>query len=94
MEDASEHEVELKQFEDNVKLLYEYGSRSFLTKTTVGDQETFYTHTLWYYMPHLARETYCKHGIGLGVFTMQGFEHRNKERKNTLRRFSNRRGKH
>ena len=55
----------------------------------MGDLETSYMHILRYYMPHIAQETYCKHGIGIGLFTMQGFEHRNKESKNTLHRFSN-----
>ena len=30
--------------------------------------------------------------MGLGIFTMQGFERRNKESKNTLRRFCNKNG--
>ena len=43
-------------------------------------------------MPRIAWKTYKTHGLGLGVFTMQGFERRNKESQNTLRRFSNSKG--
>ena len=48
--------------------------------------------TLWFHIPKIARETWEKHGLGVGVFTMQGFERRNKESKNTLRRFTNKKG--
>ena len=30
-----------------------------------------------------------EHGLGLGIYTMQGFERRNKESKNVMNRFSN-----
>ena len=33
--------------------------------------------------------TLNRHKMGLGIFTMQGFERRNKESKNTLRKFCN-----
>ena len=52
----------------------------------------FYSHCLRYYLPVIARETFSVHGVGLGVFTMQGFERRNKESKNTFRRFNNGKG--
>ena len=92
VENKSAHENELVKFGENVKLFYHYGSKTFLTKNNVGDLETFYMHTLRFYMHPIAQETYAFHGLGLGVFTMQGFERRNKESKNTLRRFSNHRG--
>ena len=81
----------LDEFERNLKSFYDVGSRSFLTKNpaSIGDDETFYLHTLRFYLPNIAKETLCKHGLGLGIYTMQGFEHRNKESKNTLKRFSN-----
>ena len=78
-----------------MKKFYTIGGRSFLTKKTIssigniGNDETFYMHTLRFYLPQIADETLKKHNLGLGVFTMQGFERRNKESKNTLRRFSN-----
>ena len=43
-------------------------------------------------MPMLALRTLKKHRMGLGIFTMQGYERRNKESKNTLRRFGNSKG--
>ena len=43
-------------------------------------------------MPNIARHTFSKHELGLGVFTMQGFERRNKESNNTFRRFNNKKG--
>ena len=86
------YENEICTFENNVIKLYECGSKTFLTKINTGDQETFYMHVLRFYMPDIARETLHEHNLGIGVFTMQGFERRNKESKNTLRRFSNNRG--
>ena len=90
--DAEKYEHELQEFDMLVQKLYEYGSKCFLTKNICGDQETFYMHCLRFYLPRIAKDTWSKHKLGIGVFTMQGYERRNKESKNTLRRFSNRRG--
>lgn len=49
-------------------------------------------HTLRFYMPMLSKKTLNLQGMGLGVFTMQGYECRNKESKNTLKRFGNSKG--
>ena len=84
-----------KKFVSNLKKFYTIGGISFLTKKSIssnrniGNDETFYMHTLRFYLPRIADETLEKHNLGLGIFTMQGFERRNKESKNTLRRFSN-----
>ena len=43
-------------------------------------------------MPKIAKDTLDKHKLGLGIFTMQDFERRNKESKNTLQRFCNGKG--
>lgn len=43
-------------------------------------------------MPVIIKQTYNRHGTGVGIFNMQGFERRNKENKNILRRFSNHKG--
>ena len=82
---------ELIQFKRRLKQFYNVGKSSFLTKNPafVGDDETFYMHTLRFYLPQIAEQTFEKFGLGLGIFTMQGFERRNKESKNTLSRFSN-----
>ena len=72
--------------------IYNAGAKTVLTHNTVGDRETFYMHVLCYYVPQLAKRTYDKYGVGMGVYTMQGYERRNKESKNTFRRFNNNRG--
>jgi hypothetical protein len=82
----------LTQFESNLKQFYECGRISFLTKNADGDDEFFYSHVLRFYLPKIAREIYTDQGVGLGVFTMQGYERRNKESKNTLKRFTNNKG--
>ena len=46
-------------------------------------------HVLRFYIPRIADDTFEKYNLGVGIFTMQGFERRKKESKNTLRRFSN-----
>ena len=46
-------------------------------------------HCLRFYIPKIVDITYKNHNLGIGIFTMQGFERRNKESKNILRRFSN-----
>ena len=92
VENVSEHEDQLLQFEKDVGDLYNYGKHSFLTKDVCGDQETFYFHCLRFYLPKIAHHTWTKHKMGIGIFTMQGFERRNKESKNCMKRFSNRRG--
>ena len=53
------------------------------------DDETYYLHALRYYIPRFARQTWDNHRCGVGVFTMQGFERRNKESKTIMRKFSN-----
>ena len=81
-------------FERDLKNFYEVGSRTFLSTdgTTNGSQESFYCHVLRYYVPRLVRTTFERHRLGIGIFTMQGFERRNKESKNCMKRFSNNKG--
>ena len=49
-----------------------------MTKKEEGDCETFYLHTIRFYMPDIVDDTWKKYYFGVGVFTMQGFERRNK----------------
>ena len=49
-------------------------------------------HVLRYYIVDIAKITYEKHQLGVGIFSMQGFERRNKESKNTMKRFCNNKG--
>jgi hypothetical protein len=50
--------------------------------------ESLYVHKLGYYMPVHVKITFERHRLVIGIFTMQGFERRNKESKNCIKRFS------
>ena len=82
------------QFIDNLKRFYVICGRTFITKNadSPGDNETFYSHVLRHYLPEISKQTIKDHNLGLGIFTMQGFERRNKESKNCFKRFCNYRG--
>ena len=92
IDDEQKYKREMSEFLNNVKSFYAAGSKTFLTQKSIGDDETFYLHALRFYLLKIAEETFRDHNLGLGVFTMQGFERRNKESKNTLKRFTNNRG--
>ena len=92
IKDLETYPQEITNFEENVTAFYKFGAKTFLTRNIIGDCETFYTHTLRYYLPKIARSTFEDFKLGIGVYSMQGFERRNKESKNTLRRFSNGKG--
>ena len=79
VEDEDAYLQSMDEFEEHVKKFYENGRNWFLTKKNDGDDETFYMHAIRFYMPSIARRTYNDHKCGLGIFTMQGFERRNKE---------------
>ena len=83
----------LEKFKKNIDLFYKCGTDTFLTGNEVGDDEKYYVHALKYYIPFHARKTWKDHKCRIGVFTMQGFECRNKESKNILRRFNNMKNK-
>ena len=83
---------ELSKFRSDTKEFYEYGADKFLTKTTKGNQEAFYSHTLRYYLPYIAEKKFHWHTLGLEIWTMQWFERRNKESKNVYNRFTNKKG--
>ena len=94
IEDVAVYENKLACFIDNLKQFYKIGGESFLTKDkgNPGGDETFCMYCLRLSLPKLARTTLDKDGYGLGIFTMQGYERRNKESKNTLRCFCNGKG--
>ena len=85
---------DIVKFNNNIKEFYDAGSRTFLSKkgSSSGTEETFYLHALRYYMPDIVNATFERHQVGVGIFSMQGFERRNKESKNCMRRFCNHRG--
>lgn len=94
IEDIDDYKLKLQTFKNDLKKFYEIGGNSFLTKTPTdcGDDETFYMHCLCFYMPQIAEITLERHKLGLGIFTIQGFERQNKKSKNTMKRFSNCKG--
>ena len=81
--------LEIETFKKNIDSFYDCNIDTLLTSVEMGDDETYYLHALKYYIPFHATKTWNDHKCGIGVFTMQGFECRNKESKNILRQFSN-----
>jgi hypothetical protein len=78
------------KFKKNVKNFYKVGSRTFLSRHGEnGKDETFNMHALRFYMPTIVETTFERHGVGVGVFNMQGFERRNKESKNIYTKYNN-----
>ena len=75
---------DLKQFEKNIDVFYKSGKETYMS----GGNVPSYFHIFRFYMPQIAKVTYEKHKLGLGIFNMQGFERRNKESKNQLARAS------
>jgi len=49
-------------------------------------------HCLLYYIPVINDETWMNHNLGIGIFNIKGFKHKNKESKNTMKRFCNKKG--
>ena len=94
IDNVEEYKKKMLEFNTNIKLFYNAGKYTFLTKnvSSPGDDETFYLHCLRFYIPQIAEVTLKKHNLGVGIFTMQGFERRNKESKNTFKRFRNGKG--
>lgn len=88
--DISEKIIALYQKE--AKIFYKYGMESFMSDKSVGDKETFYMHVLRFYMVDIMKETYQKHKLGPGIWTMEGFEGINSVSKRVFRNHSNRKG--
>jgi len=76
---------QMSLFKTNVKDFYSLGKHGFLTIDETGDLEFFNTHVLRCYMPQIVKEVYATYGVGLGVFSMKGFEHLNKQSKRMFR---------
>ena len=75
-----------------MKAFYIVGSKTFLTRNRVGDDETMHMHVLRFYMKRISVTTFDRHKLGLGIYSMQGYKRRNKESKNAIRRFNNHSG--
>ena len=93
-ENDEEFESNYHSFLTKVKAFYKTGTNTFLTTdpSNVGNDETFYLHVLRFYLPKIMSNLYLNHKVGLGICNMQGFERRNKESKNTMKRFFSGRG--
>ena len=85
--------LESKEKKENgttlIDKLDDVGSTSFMKDKRVGDHETYYLRCLRFYIPNLARHTLITHECGIGIYSMQGFEKRNEESKNCMRKFNN-----
>ena len=84
----------MEEWVTKLKEFYKAGAKIFLTKdhNNSGDNETFYLHYLRFYLPQIATKTLDELQCGLGIYTTQGFEHRNKQSKNIKKRFTNSKG--
>ena len=81
-----EFKLKIKQFEtaaEQTILLPQCG------RDADGAQENFYIHTLLKYLVPIMKTTFDKYNMGLGIYSMQGVECRNKESKNCAKRFGN-----
>ena len=85
--------LDMAQNNSNLCMFYDVGAKSFLTtSSSIGNKKTFYMHALRFYILAMVNITFDRHGVGIGIFNMQGFERRNKKSNNTLQRFSNNKG--
>ena len=83
---------QIEQYKIDIDLFYDYGSKSMLTNAALGDGETFYFHVAKHHVPRIAHDTLDKFNCGVGLWTMQGFEHRNKQSKFVYSHKTNRKG--
>lgn len=84
-------QTEIDQYKvDNVEF-FTSAYVSFAMDNTPGDKETNYMHQLRWSVPVQIQEMFNKYGIGPGYFTMEGFEHKNKESKICVATASNHR---
>ena len=72
---------EIKEHVHNVNQFYYHGSFTIFTNTTLGDRETFYCHIAKHWVLKIAKWKVDNLGCGDGLWTIQGFEHRNKQSK-------------
>jgi len=79
------YKTELEDFNKNVVAFHKHGSTTFMKGDQLGDKETFCLHVVRNCLPEIAKNVLEKCQFGLGVFTMQGFEHRNKQSKRALK---------
>ena len=83
IDDKEDYLREIQKFECSVKQFYDHGSDTFLMSAQgiEGGRETVYMHILQFNIAKHAKETFERHGLGIGIFNLQGMERRNKESK-------------
>ena len=81
--------TDIDKFEGDIEAFYGCEITSFMTNKIAGDTEIYYLHCLRFYIPKLTIQTWETHQCGIGCYTIQGFERRNKESKNCMRKFIN-----
>ena len=79
----------INQFEKNIIAFYDVGRSSFIKDKRVGYHETYYLHCLRFYIPKWPKRRGQHNECGIGIYSMQGFERRNKELKNCMEKFNN-----
>ena len=72
------HEDEITTCEHEIAQLCEHERNNFFTDTVVRHRVTFYLHCARCHTPRIARYEFENLGCGIGTWTMQGFENRNK----------------
>jgi len=69
--EREQYVLDMATNENNLKMFYEVGAKSFLTGgSSIGGEETFYMHALRFYIPMITKITFDRHGIGIGIFNM------------------------
>ena len=86
------YELEIKEFNEHVRMFYGHGAKSLLILHEIGYHDTFYMHELHFYLPMIVDDTWRKYKLGIGIITIQGFAHHNKEGKNIFNRHTNHKG--
>ena len=90
--ESSPDDVAKAVFDTYKQLAYkfrEHGLRSFMTNRRTGDKETFYVHVITQYLPKIMTDTYQRHKLGVGIFSMEGFEYKNYTSKQVLNNRTN-----
>ena len=62
---------EVDKYEKNVSSFYKAGKRTYHAKGGIeGEDESCYMHVMRFYIPQMARITFERHNLGIGIFNM------------------------
>ena len=82
--ESEEYYVEkITTYEQNIDNCYKYGSNTIFTDAIFGDGKRNYCHCAKHLMPRLARDTLKHLRCGVGIQTMQSFEHHSNKKART-----------